>query len=86
MSSFDGMRFAGYQSGYLGVTREAQHQLIEHILEHKVLVVIGGGQLNVLKYQFVNDVIGGQHDVLQPLPVFVCLHNQPEKDLEVIWE
>lgn len=58
-----GMWFTWNERRDLSVPRETQHQLIEDILEHKILVIIGGSQLNILEDQFVNDVIGGQYDI-----------------------
>lgn len=38
-----------HRGEYLGVPGEAQHRLVKHVLEHKVLVVVAGGQLHVLR-------------------------------------
>jgi len=55
------------------VPREAEQHLVEHVLEHKVLVVVGGRQLDVLEDQLVHNVIGGPDSIAQLLPVINVL-------------
>jgi len=57
------------------VPREAEQHLVEHVLEHKVLVVVGGRQLDILEDQLVHNVIGGPDSIAQLLPV-----------VNVLWE
>lgn len=54
---------------YLGVPGEAQHDLVQHIFKHKVLVVVGSSQLDVFENQFINYVIGVENTTFQLLPV-----------------
>jgi len=66
-------RLVFHTSTDIGVPRKAEQHLVEHVLEHKVLVVVGGRQLNVLEDQFVNDVIRGPDGIAQLLPVLNIL-------------
>lgn len=55
---------AFYHFSDFSVAREAEHDLIDDIFEHKVLVVVGCCQLNVFEHEFVNDEIRAEHVLL----------------------
>lgn len=69
---------AFYQFGDFGVAGEAQHHLVNDVLEHKVLVVVGGSQLHVLKHQFVHYQVRAQYVGLQVAPHLVVLEKPNE--------
>lgn len=59
---------------YFDVTREAQHYLIENIFKDKVLIIIGGSQLNIFEYELVNDEIRYQNMTFQFFPILGVLN------------
>lgn len=54
----------------LCVPREAQHDLVEDILKHKVLIVICGRELDILEHQLVHNQIRHHDCALEGIPVF----------------
>lgn len=64
---------AFYQFSDFTVAREAQHDLVDDVLEHKVLVVVRRGQLNVFEHQFVDYEVCAEHIGFQVLPHVVML-------------
>lgn len=64
---------AFYQFSNFTVAREAQHDLVDDVLEHKVLVVVRRGQLNVFEHQFVDYEVCAEHISFQVLPHVVML-------------
>ena len=59
--------------GHLRVTAEAQHDVVDLVLEHKVVVIVGGGQLYVLDDKFVQHDVNSDHSLLEFIIVTVVL-------------
>lgn len=59
--------------GDFGVAREAKHDLVDDVFEHKVLVVVGGRELDVFEDQLVGYQVGAQNVSLKICPDFVVL-------------
>lgn len=71
--ALDRKSFVLHAAADVCVPGKTEQHLVEHVLKHKVLVVVGGGQLNVLEHQLVHNVIRGPHRISQFLPVFDIL-------------
>lgn len=57
----------------LGVSGEAQHNLIQNIFKHKVLIIVGSCQLDVFENQFIDYVIRVQDTTFQLFPVLTVV-------------
>ena len=58
---------------YLCVSTEAEHDVVDEVLKHKVVVIIGRGQLHILDDELVQHDVHRDHRLLQLIEVAVVL-------------
>ena len=58
---------------YLCVSTEAEHDVVDEVLKHKVVVIVGRSQLNILDDELVQHDVHRDHGLLQLIEVAVVL-------------
>ena len=57
----------------LGVPAEAEHDVVDLVFKHEVVIIVGGGQLDVLDDELVQHNVHSNHRLLQLIVVHLIL-------------